>query len=56
MSSTRVRFSRVSASRFSVSRRRSLYLETPAASSRNMRSSSGLASMIREIMPCPMIA
>jgi hypothetical protein len=51
MSSTRVRFSRVSASRFSVSRRRSLYLETPAASSRNTRISSGLASMMREIMP-----
>lgn len=37
----RARFSRVSARRFSVSRRRSLYLETPAASSRNRRSSSG---------------
>ena len=43
-------------SRSSVSRRRSRYLETPAASSRNTRSSSGLASMMREIMPCSMIA
>ncbi len=42
MSSTRDRFSRVSASRPSVSLRRSLYLDTPAASSRKMRSSSGL--------------
>ena len=42
MSSTRVRFSRVSCRRFSVSRRRSLYFDTPAASSRNTRSSSGL--------------
>jgi hypothetical protein len=42
--------------RFSVSRRRSLYLDTPAASSRKIRSSSGRASMMREIMPCPMIA
>jgi hypothetical protein len=56
MSSTRVRFSRVSPRRFSVSRRRSLYLDTPAASSRKIRMSSGLASMIREIMPCPMMA
>ena len=56
MSSTRVRFSRVSFSRFSVSRRRSLYFETPAASSRNKRSSSGLLSMMREIVPWPMIA
>ena len=37
MSSTRARFSRVSAIRLSVSRRRSRYLETPAASSRNTR-------------------
>ena len=44
------------ASRNSVSRRRSRYFETPAASSRNTRSSSGLASMMREIMPCSMIA
>ena len=43
MSSTRSRFSRVSASRNSVSRRRSRYFDTPAASSRKMRSSSGLA-------------
>ena len=56
MSSTRVRLSRVSASRFSVSRRRSLYFETPAASSRNTRSSSGRASMMRLIIPWPMIA
>jgi hypothetical protein len=40
----------------SVSRRRSLYLETPAASSRKKRSSSGFASMMREIMPCSMMA
>ena len=46
----------VSASRNSVSRRRSRYFDTPAASSRKMRSSSGLASMMREIMPCSMIA
>ena len=56
MSSTRVRFSRVSCRRFSVSRRRSLYFDTPAASSRNTRSSSGFASIRRAIMPCPMIA
>src|SRR5438067_6648401 len=31
----------------SVSRRRSLYFDTPAASSRNRRSSSGLLSMMR---------
>jgi hypothetical protein len=43
MSSTRARFLRVSASRPSVSLRRSLYFETPAASSRKTRSSSGLA-------------
>src|SRR3990167_7410470 len=35
MSSTRVKFSRVSERRFSVSRRRSLYLDTPAAFSRD---------------------
>ena len=29
---------------------------TPAASSRKKRSSSGLASMMREIMPCSMMA
>src|SRR6266702_2946759 len=52
----RARFSRVSARRCAVSRRRSLYLDTPAASSRNTRSSSGFASMIREIMPCSMMA
>jgi hypothetical protein len=56
MSSTRVRFSRVSAMRFSVSLRRSLYLVTPAASSRKTRNSSGLASMMREIVPWPMMA
>ena len=56
MSSTRDRFSRVSAMRPSVSLRRSLYLETPAASSRNTRSSSGFASITREIIPCSMIA
>jgi hypothetical protein len=52
----RVRFSRVSFSRFSVSRRRSLYLETPAASSRNRRSSSGRDSMMRLMVPWPMMA
>jgi hypothetical protein len=52
----RTRFSRVSARRFSVSRRRSLYLVMPAASSRKARSSSGRASMMREIMPCSMMA
>jgi hypothetical protein len=46
---------RLRESRF-VSRRRSLYLETPAASSRKMRNSSGLASITREIIPCSMIA
>ena len=56
MSSTRVRFSRVSFSRLAVSRRRSLYLDTPAASSRNSRSSSGLLSMMRLMVPCPMMA
>jgi hypothetical protein len=56
MSSTRVRFSRVSFRRFSVSRRRSLYLETPAASSRNRRSSSGRDSMMRLMVPWPMMA
>ncbi|MNV50481.1 hypothetical protein D3C71_1424950 [compost metagenome] len=56
MSSTRVRFSRVSDRRFSVSRRRSLYLETPAASSRNRRSSSGRLSMMRLMVPWPMMA
>ena len=40
----------------SVSRRRSLYLEMPAASSTKPRSSSGRASMTREIMPCSMMA
>src|SRR5438132_3854744 len=33
-----------------------IYLDTPAASSRNTRSSSGLASMMREIIPCSMMA
>jgi hypothetical protein len=33
-----------------------LYFETPAASSKNTRSSSGLASMMREMVPCPMMA
>ncbi len=56
MSATRDRFSRVSARRDSVSLRRSLYFETPAASSRKTRSSSGFASITREIMPCSMIA
>ena len=56
MSSTRERLSRVSARRPSVSLRRSLYFETPAASSRKTRSSSGFASMTREIIPCSMIA
>jgi hypothetical protein len=39
-----------------VSRRRSLYLETPAASSRNRRSSSGRLSMMRLMVPWPMMA
>ena len=56
MSSTRVKFSRVSDKRFSVSRRRSLYLETPAASSKNKRNSSGRDSMMRLIVPWPMMA
>ena len=56
MSSTRVRFSRVSRKRSSVSRLRSLYLEMPAASSKNTRSSSGFASTIREIVFWPIIA
>ena len=47
---------RVARSRFSVSRRRSLYFEMPAASSRKTRSSSGRASTMREIMPCSMMA
>jgi hypothetical protein len=38
-----------------VSRRRSRYFETPAASSRKTRSSSGFDVMTREIMPCSMI-
>ena len=42
--------------RLSVSLRRSLYLEMPAASSMNARMSSGFDSMTREIMPCSMIA
>jgi hypothetical protein len=52
----RSRFSSVRRMRDSVSRRRSLYLEIPAASSINTRSSSGLDSIRREIMPCSMIA
>lgn len=52
----RSKFSRVCLIRFSVSRRRSLYFEMPAASSKNTRSSSGLASIKREIVPCSMMA
>ena len=51
----RSRFSRVWRMRVSVSLRRSLYLEMPAASSRYTRRSSGRASMIWLIMPCSMI-
>lgn len=51
----RSRFSRVCRIRVSVSLRRSLYLEMPAASSRYTRRSSGRASMIWLIMPCSMI-
>ena len=36
--------------------RRSRYFDTPAASSRKTRSSSGFASTMREIIPCSMIA
>jgi hypothetical protein len=49
------RFSRVSSRRSSVSRRRSRYLDTPAASSRKTRSSSGFDVITREIIPCSMI-
>ena len=42
--------------RDSVSLRRSLYLEMPAASSRKERMSSAFASITREIMFCSMIA
>src|SRR3546814_9450977 len=52
----RERFSRVCLIRDSVSLRRSLYFEMPAASSSHCRNSSGLASIIRETMPCSMIA
>ncbi len=52
----RARFSRVPRMRDSVSLRRSLYLEIPAASSSHWRSSSGLAVIIVETMPCSMIA
>ena len=52
----RSRFSSARLIRFSVSRRRSLYFEMPAASSTNTRSSWGRASISREIISCSMIA
>ena len=56
ISCTRTKFSWVSSKRAAVSLRRSLYLETPAASSRKTRSSSGFDSKIREMVPWPIMA